>query len=45
MLRVLGRIFVGVAVVVLEEELTRVRRVDDRGDSGAVAEAYGAIHI
>ena len=43
MLRVLGRIFVG-GVVVLEEELTRVRRVDDRGDSGAVAEAYGAVH-
>ena len=39
MLRVLGRIFVG-GVVVLEEELTRVRRVDDRGDSGAVAEAF-----
>ena len=44
-LRVLGRMFVGGAVVtVLEEELTRVRRVDDRGDSGAVAEAFGGIH-
>ena len=33
-----GRTFVG-AVVVLQEEMTRVRRVDDGGDSGAVAEA------
>lgn len=43
MLRVLGRIFVG-GVVALEEELTRVRRVDDRGDSGTVAEAFGGGH-
>ena len=41
-LRPLARIIVGgAAAVVLEEELTRVRRVDDRGDSGAVAEAFG----